>query len=323
LSACRCGSEVILIQAWKAVPILKGLLTWVPILNDWRRHHARSGGTDSSRYCYSVWLRHLITLCRYGFKINGARIGELGPGDSIGIGIAALLSGASHYVGLDIVPFSAKTDLGPIFEELVQLYSRRESIPDDNEFPHVRPRLKSYDFPNHVVAWENFAATIENIHAELRQNLESGKCIEYKAPWTSPTEVASASLDLIFSQAVLEHVDSLEETYRAMSLWLKPGGYASHVIDFTAHGLSPFWNGHWAYSDWQWKSVRGRREYLLNRQPLSVHLGCASRTGFEVIHVHKDLGDRGLDQTALSEHFRVLHSDDVQTRGTVLILRKQ
>ena len=109
-----------MIRLWKVPHILKGILTWVPVLNTWRLHHATTGGTDSPRYCYSVWLRHLITApYRYGFKITRARIGELGPGDSIGIRLAALLTGASRYVGLDTVPFSAKADLEPIFEELV------------------------------------------------------------------------------------------------------------------------------------------------------------------------------------------------------------
>jgi SAM-dependent methyltransferase len=312
-----------LIQTWKAAPVLKGLLTRVPILDTWRRHHATSGGTDSSRYCYSVWLRHLTTLNRYGFKISGSRIGELGPGDSIGIGIAALLSGASHYVGLDIVPFSAKINLQTIFEELVDLYSRRERIPDHNEFPRVRPRLESYEFSDYLIDWENFAERTESIHKELRNpNIGTGQFVDYKVPWTSHDQVAAASLDLIFSQAVLEHVDGLEETYNAMSLWLKPGGYASHVIDFTAHGLAPFWNGHWAYSDWEWKSVRGCREYLLNRQPLSRHLFCASLAGFEVVHAHRDYGERGLGKSALSQQFQTLNDDDLRTRGAVLILRK-
>jgi hypothetical protein len=72
----------------------------------------------------------LLSLC--GFKIGEARVGELGPGDSIGIGLAALLSGASGYIGLDIFPFSARADLQMIFEELVQLYSRREAIPGND-----------------------------------------------------------------------------------------------------------------------------------------------------------------------------------------------
>jgi hypothetical protein len=264
----------------------------------------------------------LTILSRHGFRISGSRIGELGPGDSIGIGIAALLSGASQYVGLDIVPFSTKTNLRIIFEALVSLYSNREPIPDDNEFPRVRPRLDTYEFPNQFISWDDFTSTVENTRIELSRPLGTGRSVNYKAPWTSPSEIATASLDLIFSQAVLEHVDGLEETYNAMSLWLKPGGYASHVIDFTAHGLAPFWNGHWAYSDWEWKSVRGRREYLLNRQPLSRHLFCASRAGFEVLYTHTDYGERGLEQNALSQQFQTLADDDLRTRGAVLILRK-
>ena len=157
LTCQRIESKTV-IQVWKVPPIIKGILTYVPVLNAWRQSHATSGGTDSSRYCYSVWLRHLTMLYRYGFKITGARIGELGPGDSIGIGLAALLSGANQYVGLDIVPFSAKADLETIFEELVQLYFRKEPIPDHNEFPRVRPRLDSYEFPNHLIDWDNFSS---------------------------------------------------------------------------------------------------------------------------------------------------------------------
>src|SRR5438093_11810020 len=123
-----------LIRLWKVPHILKGILRWVPVLNTWRLHHATTGGTNSPRYCYSVWLRHLVTLHRFGFKIHGAQVGELGPGDSIGVGLAALLSGANAYVGLDVLPFSAKAGLENIFDELVQMYSHREPIPEQDEF---------------------------------------------------------------------------------------------------------------------------------------------------------------------------------------------
>ena len=119
LTCQRIQSNAV-IRGWKVSPIIKGILTYVPVLNARRQNHATSGGANTSRYCYSVWLRHLITApYRYGFKITRTRIGELGPGDSIGIRLAALLTGASRYVGLDTVPFSAKADLEPIFEELV------------------------------------------------------------------------------------------------------------------------------------------------------------------------------------------------------------
>jgi hypothetical protein len=130
------------------------------------------------------------------------------------------------------------------------------------------------------------------------------------------------TLDLIYSQAVLEHVDSLTETYQAMFTWLKPGGYASHIIDFTAHYLSPFWNGHWAYADWQWKLVRGRREFLLNREPLSTHLACVERAGFEVILLKRDYDRDGLNLQSHAPRLKVSDPEDLCTRGAILILRK-
>src|SRR5262249_54053254 len=146
--------------------------------------------------------------------------------------------------------------------------------------------------------------------------------VNYQAPWSSPNDIALGSLDLIFSQAVLEHVDKLDETYQAMFAWLKRGGYASHVIDFSAHHLSPFWNGHWAYSDLQWRLVRGRREFLLNREPLSTHVACAEKVGFQMLAVDSLCGDNGLDSKGLSERFQKLEPEDARTRGACLILRK-
>jgi SAM-dependent methyltransferase len=309
-------------QAWKIPHMVKGALTWLPIFNELRLRRASTGGTDSARYCYSVWLRHLVSLHRYGFRVDNAHVGELGPGDSIGIGLGALLSGAAEYVGLDIVPFSTKANLESIFDELVQLYLRRESIPDSNDFPFVRPGLGSYEFPADLVEMVDFAARSEKIRTELKLGLNQSQLLKYKAPWISSGVVTTNSLDLIFSQAVLEHVDELENTYQAMYAWLKPDAFASHVIDFSSHHLSPFWNGHWAYSDWQWKLVRGCREFLLNREPLSTHLRCAGKAGFRILNIAVLDGDNGLKHNYLSERFQSLDGNDTHASGVYLILQK-
>ena len=64
--------------------------------------------------------------------------------------------------------------------------------------------------------------------------------------------------------------------------WLKPSGYISNQVDFKCHGTAPEWNGHWRYSDWMWRLVRGRRAYLLNRAPISAHLALLKEEGFEI-----------------------------------------
>jgi hypothetical protein len=63
---------------------------------------------------------------------------EIGPGDSIGIGIGALLSGFSHYSGLD-AQFYAKKELNiELFNNLRDLFSNRTDIPADNKFNKVK-----------------------------------------------------------------------------------------------------------------------------------------------------------------------------------------
>lgn len=291
--------------------IFKGVLSHIPMVYEWRLSRAATGGTDSSTYCYEVWLRHLAVLFEYGFEIRGAHVGELGPGDSIGTGLAALLSGAESYVGLDVVPFSAKSDVEKIFRGLVQKFSDKEPVPDLSEFA------------DQVIDWAEFPAKVEIISSALRNGKSDNHVIRYRAPWTNPDVISPSSLDLVFSHCVLEYVDHLSRIYQIMYHWLKPGGYCSHHIAMNANHFSPFWNGHWAYSDWQWRLLQGRRVTVLNREPLSTHIKCVEDAGFEILHVGRKYGEGGLERAALSPRFQTLNDEDLRTRGALLILRKR
>ena len=311
-----------MLQSWKIPEMVKGGLTWLPGINRWRHQRAATGGSDSARYCYAVWFRHLAMLVRHGFCIHEAQVGELGPGDSIGTGLVALLSGAARYSGLDVMPFSAHANLPQLFVEVASLYERREPIPDHTEFPRVRPRLANYEFPGAHVEWPAPADKIAQIQARLRDGIRGSGLVTYHAPWTSAEALVPGSLDLLFSQSVLQYIDALEETYRATFLCLKPGGYASHSIGLWAHQFSPYWNGHWAYADWQWRLVRGRRELLINRQPLGMHMYYATKVGFDILWSEREYASDGLPVTSLMKQYQALDAEDLKTRGAMLILRK-
>ena len=73
-------------------PVARGLLSYVPALNDVLP--SKTGGhTDSAPYCYGVWMKHLTLLHANGFPGVPQTIAELGPGESLGVGLCALLSG--------------------------------------------------------------------------------------------------------------------------------------------------------------------------------------------------------------------------------------
>jgi hypothetical protein len=70
-------------------PVARGLLSYVPALNDLLP--SKTGGhTDSARYCYGVWMKHLTLLRANGFPAIPQTIAELGPGESLGVGLCAL-----------------------------------------------------------------------------------------------------------------------------------------------------------------------------------------------------------------------------------------
>ena len=76
--------------------LAKGILTFVPGLLAFSNRFRRvENGTVSARYCYSVWLRHLVMAHDRGLPTNPQVLVEFGPGSSIGTGLAALIAGAA------------------------------------------------------------------------------------------------------------------------------------------------------------------------------------------------------------------------------------
>lgn len=307
------------------VVVLKGLATYVPGLYRLRQSRGTSE-PNWSRYCYSVWLRHLVMAWKHGFTRIPESIAELGPGPSLGAGLAAMLSGADTYSGLDVVALVDHTQDLRILDELVELYRRREAIPGPEEFPLVGPLMDSYEFPRHILTDALMERTlsddrIEAIRAALRRPEtppNSRISIGYFAPWYDPAVVRHESVDMVFSQGVLQSVDELDGTYKAMRDWLKPGGLTSHQIALYSLGTASAWNGHYAYSDWLWRLIRGKRAYLINREPCSTHLAYLRKHGFRVITEIRVKKPSDIPRRRLAKRFRNLSEDDFTTAGAFI-----
>jgi len=253
-------------------------------------------------------------------------VAELGPGGSLGIGLAALISGATTYYAFDVVRYASHSGNRAIFEELVSLFKRREAIPDDGEFPNVKPCLESYAFPSAILGDDHLEQALERGRIEALRNallnvdqdtVRSGR-ISYIVPWYDAGLLAESSVDMIYSQAVLEHVDDLPFTYQALYRWLKPGGFMSHQIDFKCHRTANKWNGHWSYSRLVWKLIRGNRPYLINREPHSTHIGLLEEFGFELARDITIKDTSGIKRAELAPEFRDISDDDLVTSGAFM-----
>src|SRR5438876_3565879 len=304
--------------------VTRGMLSYVPGVDGFLIKRRAGGGTGSPRYCYSIWLRHLAMAQRHGLSTAPATVAELGPGDSVGVGLAALLTGSQRYWALDVLSYTnAKRNL-EIFDGLIDLVRNRAPIPNGNELGEVQPTLDSYAFPADILTPQRLAVALSPDRLErLRRAIlalgahpePEDALLSYISSWDDGAHIRQGSVDAIFSQAVLEHVDDLAATYKAMYDWLKPGGYISHQIDFRSHNLTEAWNGHWAVPDFQWGLMRGKRAYFLNREPCSRHLELISELGFSVVGEHRIINQTGIQRQALAERFRHLSDQDLETSG--------
>ena len=286
----------------------------------------RGGGrTHSARYCYSVYLRHIVKLAEAGLPTNPRAVAEIGPGESVGAGLAALIAGAERYVGLDVKQYAIRPDTLALFDEIVALFRGRAPLPGADEFRTIKPELPSMAFPAEVLGAERLARALDPVRiAELRARIAAGDAspVRYAAPWQDGARIERGAMDWIFSQAVKEHVDDLAGTYAACRDWLAPGGVMSHQIDLKSHGTANAWNGHWAYSDALWRMIRGRRLYLINRQPASAHRAALGAAGFAIVAEQPVPRQDGISREKLARRFRTLSDDDLATSGLFLAARR-
>lgn len=309
--------------------ISHGILSYIPRFKHFgMKARVSLHQTLPARYYYSLWLRHLILAHKNGLTTELDCVAELGPGQSLGAGLAALLTGANCYYALDTVKHSYNNhQLNlKIFYELIDLLEKRAKIPDASEFPMVEPYLESYEFPSSILTNERLGKTLQ------KDRLESIKCalsnlgksrderieISYIVPWHDSQIIKNESVDLILSQAVLEHVDNLSATYNAIYQWLKPSGFMSHSIDFRSHGLAKKWNGHWTYSPFVWWLIRGKRPFLLNRETHSKHKELIKRSGFKVVCDLKMKQNSAVKRNDLASRFKAISDEDLITRSTFI-----
>ncbi|HXW70699.1 MAG TPA: methyltransferase domain-containing protein [Methylocella sp.] len=302
-------------------PLAKGILSYaVPQL---RTVHSRENqlGTVLAESCYSIFLRQISLLQKAGLHGVPKIVAELGPGSSLGTGFAALIAGAEKYYAFDLINHSNPTHNVTVFDKLVELFRQKTPIPNRGIHSLRFPDLPAYGFPPFLDLEldASFERRISTIRKDISNN--AGGFVEMAAPWTCADIIKYGSVDWVFSNSVLEHVDELEACYEAIALWLKPRGIASHLIDFFSHGLTKDWNGHWAVGDAAWSALRGRRPYLLNRMPYSEHLRLAKKSGFEIIFEKRNKRFDGLIASQFSDRFANITDEDARLRMVYVVMR--
>ena len=308
--------------------LAKGLLSWVPGIRKAFYDRDAAHGTGSASYCYGVWIKHLTLRGVAGMPAPTGTVLEFGPGESIGTGVAALLSGAERYVAIDTVAHMRPEANLAIFHELVRLFRERAPRPKPG-FPPIDEYLDPSLFPSSVLDADTLAraldpARLQRIeHAVRALGTESPDPMLRYFTWDTLQPVPEGSVELIFSHVVLNHVADLEGIYRKCHNWLKPGGWMSHHVDFTCLGTAKEFNGHRAYGDLTWKLMTGRRPYFVNREPLQTHRDLLERCGFDLVHMVRGRKQGGIARAQLAPRYRGISDEDHTTQSVFMVSRRR
>ena len=183
----------------------------------------------------------------------------------------------------------------------------------DRRFPAeflTDARLDAWLAADRVSAIRAALATPGTVHGGIQ--------IEYR----STLDGLASPADLVFSQAVLEHVDDIDVEYARMYRALGPAGVTSHQIDFKSHRFARAWNGHWTFSDRRWRLIRGARRYAINRAPLHEHLAGLSAAGFVDVAIERTVSSSALVRADLQPRFSDMPQADLTTSSALVQARK-
>lgn len=151
-------------------------------------------------------------------------LAELGPGDSSGVGLAAMLSGVNNYYALDVMEYANTDSDVKISEGIVALFKMRAVRPAKG-WRDYDTYLDKHLFPSHILTDDVLTTSLSDERVALTRNAlvnpksqEKGTSIKYIVPWLDESVIQKESVDVILSHSTLEHVVDLKSTYQALYL---------------------------------------------------------------------------------------------------------
>jgi SAM-dependent methyltransferase len=263
----------------------------------------RHGGLTedaSVAYVRDIFGKLDDAVCQEG-GWEGRHVLEVGPGDSLGTGLLALAKGAASYCAID--RFAVEFDLAVerrVFLALMAGLTEEE-----------RRRVSS------VIAILPDAYRVDESRFRYLNSvgLEDAGCL-----------LARGSVDVIFSNAVLEHVADVGGSIASMRSLLRPGGIMLHDVDLRSHhvGFERHPMQILEYPDWLWHAMTSHTGDP-NRARLPQYLEHLRNCGFVDVQVQvQQRFDAEMIErvrSRLARSFREVPVDDLEVAVFLLSAR--
>jgi Methyltransferase domain len=222
---------------------------------------------------------------------------ELGPGESLATAVVAWAYGADGGAMVDAGDFAVR-DFA-LYLPLIERLAQKECVRDIGI----------------LTALSSVESLLDVVNATVRTDGLAG----LKA-------LPSDSFDLIFSQAVLEHVPLADfaATARELHRLQKASGAGSHRVDFKDHLQGSLHNLRFSGATWEKPCFAKRSGFYTNRLRFAAMNGLFADAGFDVTVIEQDRWPQPpLARKQMAVEFRGLSDDDLQTSGASLLLRKK
>ena len=251
----------------------------------------RHGGMERPDWAYATFRRHYQST-DFARKGDGFVVLELGPGDSLFTAADPHAHGASGVYLVDVAPYANRDPA--IYQAMVAF-------------------LAEQGFP--VTALSGLATVAELLSACAARYETMGLASLQALP--------TASVDFIFSNAVLQHVhrSELAVTLGELRRLLRPGGACSHSIDLRDM-MSQSLN-HLRFSERLWESALVYRSgFYSNGSRLSEWVDLFRGAGFDHEVTERNCWERlPIARHRLAPAYRRFGDDDLRVATFHVVLR--
>lgn len=258
----------------------------------WHKHRMFSHGSmDEPKYAHDVYAEH-FQRSAFARKRQGYVALELGPGDSA---VSAIITGAYGAAGCYLI------DAGDFATRNIDAYRRTARFLTDRGL--AVPNLER-------------VATLDNVLQLCNAQYKTGGLESLRS-------VPSASVDFVWSHAVLEHIrrDTFLPTMKELHRVLRSDGACSHRVDLKDH-LGGGLNNMRLSSRWwetEWIAQSG---FYTNRLRFSEMIEMFQGAGFltEILAVSQ-WGEPAIRRQSLAREFRQLGDADLRINAFDVVLR--
>lgn len=250
----------------------------------------RHGAMDDFSYAWRVLQRHVSVL---GEK-EGWRGLELGPGDGL---LSAFLAPAAGSDGLVLV------DSGDFVHKDVERYKKQIS-----KFLAAYPEARLPALANS-----------DDVHVLL--GIVGGAY--YSHGLQSLAKMKSGAFDLIYSQAVLEHVryDEFKDTMKECFRLLRPDGVMSHIVDYKDHLGGGLNNMRFSSGLWEREWFAAESGFYTNRLRMTEMISICRDIGFRVdVRSVRRWESLPIRRELLAKEFHHLSDEELLISGAHLVM---